>query len=103
MSDLGDQERRSYLRDEYLLLQTQYEDYDRRSLTINGWIASGAVAGLAISFGSSYKLVYVVPLIVALMAGVFWYLEAYWKLFQYALTPIFAREDRPQAGGVPHP
>jgi uncharacterized membrane protein YdbT with pleckstrin-like domain len=85
MMTLNDQERRGFLKDEYLFLQSQYEDFDRRSLTIKGWIASGAVAALAISFGSSYEYDYLVPILVAIMAAIFWYLEAYWKLFQYAI------------------
>ena len=79
-------ERRAFLKDEYLFLQNQYEDFDRRSLTIKGWLSTGAIAAIALSFNSSYKDVYVVPILVASIAAVFWYLEAYWKLFQYALA-----------------
>jgi hypothetical protein len=35
---------RGYLKDEYLLLQDQYEDFDRRTLTIKSWIGTGAFA-----------------------------------------------------------
>jgi len=84
--DIDEKERRALLKDEYLFLQNQYEDFDRRSLTIKGWISTGAIAALAIAFNSSYKHVYIVPILVAVIAAVFWYLEAYWKLFQYALA-----------------
>jgi len=84
--EMDDQERRAFLKDEYLFLQNQYEDFDRRSLTIKGWLSTGAIAAIALSFNSSYKDVYVVPILVASIAAVFWYLEAYWKLFQYALA-----------------
>jgi hypothetical protein len=82
---LIDLELRGFLKDEYLLLQDQYEDFDRRTLTIKGWIATGAVAALAISFGSSNKYSYLIPILVALLAAVFWYLEGYWRLFQEAI------------------
>jgi hypothetical protein len=85
-TDMTEDQRRSYLRDEYLLLQNQYEDFDKRSLTIKGWVSSGAIAALALSFSSSHKLAPVMPIIVALIVAVIWYLEAYWKLFQYALA-----------------
>ncbi len=85
MSEIDDRERRSLLKDEYLLLQNHYEDFDRRSLTIKGWIAAGAVTALAISFGSSFRYAYMLPILVALLAAVFWYIEAYWKLFQSAI------------------
>lgn len=84
--DLSDNDRRAFLKDEYLLLQNQYEDFDRRSLTIKGWVASGAAAALAISFSTSYRLSVLIPVFVAVIALVFWYLEAKWKLFQYALS-----------------
>lgn len=79
------QELRGYLKDEYILLQNLYEDFDRRSLTIKGWIATGAVAALAISLtnGKPYTVRYV-PLIMVLIAATFWFLEATWKQFQYA-------------------
>jgi hypothetical protein len=84
--DIDDKERRSLLKDEYLFLQSQYEDFDRRSLTIKGCISTGTIAAIAIAFNSSYRHAYIVPIMVALISAVFWYLEAYWKLFQYALA-----------------
>lgn len=81
-----EKERRSYLRDEYLLLQNQYEDYDKRSLTIKGWVSTGAIASLALSFKKDEPLAMAIPIFVMIIAMVFWYLEAHWKLFQYALA-----------------
>ncbi len=83
---ISDEQRRTFLRDEYLFIQGQYEDYDKRSLTIKGWIGSGAIAALAIAFNSTYKFAFVIPLIAFVIVCVVWYLEAYWKLFQYALA-----------------
>lgn len=99
MRRFSEVELRGYLKDEYLLLQDQYEDFDRRTLAIKGWIGSSAFAALAISFGSSSKYAYIFPLMVAALSAVFWYLEAHWKLFQQAtadrirIIEAFFRED----------
>lgn len=85
MTPFNEQERHGFLKDEYLLLQNHYEDFDRRSLTIKGWIASGAVAALAISFSTAYTRAYLLSISVAAVAAVFWYLEAHWKVFQDAI------------------
>ena len=84
MRSFNELELRGYLKDEYLLLQDHYEDFDRRTLTIKGWVGTSAFAALAVSFGISSKYAYIFPLMAAALAGVFWYLEAYWKLFQQA-------------------
>lgn len=83
--EIDEKDLRGYLKDEYLLLQNLYEDFDRRSLTIKGWIATGAVTALAISFtNEKTQWVRYVPLIMVLIAVTFWFLEATWKQFQYA-------------------
>lgn len=74
------------LRDEYLLLQNQYEDFDKRSITIKGWITSGAIAALALGITSDKPNAPAIPLITSAIVGFVWYLEAHWKLFQYALS-----------------
>lgn len=79
-------QRNSMLRDEYLFLQTQYEDFDKRSLSIKGWVSSGAIAALALSFSSSHRLTILIPGFIAAIVITVWYLEAHWKLFQYALA-----------------
>lgn len=83
---LNQEVRHAYLKDEYLFLQSQYEDFDRRSLTIKGWFSGGAVAALALTFSVPQPYSGFLPITVASVAAVFWYLEAYWKLFQYALS-----------------
>lgn len=85
--ELKDEQRLGYLRDEYLFLQNQYEDYDKRSLTIKGWVTGGAIAALAVAFHSSSPMqAPLLVIIVAVIVGVIWFLEAYWKVFQYALA-----------------
>ena len=74
------------LKDEYLFLQGQYEDYDKRSITIKGWVSSGAIAALALGITSDAKFSFAIPLLTAVIVGMVWYLEAHWKLFQYALS-----------------
>ena len=83
MPNLTEQQRCDYLRDEYLMLQSQYEDYDNRSLTIKGWVTGGALVagGLTVSGEQSWEF----PLLIGLIVLSIWYLEACWKLFQYAL------------------
>jgi hypothetical protein len=99
MRSLTDQELRGFLKDEYLLLQDEYEDFDRRTLTIKGWIGTGAFAALALAFNSSSKHAYIFPILIAILASIFWYLEAYWKLFQQAtadrirIIEAYFRED----------
>jgi hypothetical protein len=84
--EMDEKEYRGFLKDEYLLLQNQYEDYDRRSLTIKGWVGTGAIAATALAFSTSYPAALVIPVFVFIFAAIFWYLEACWKLFQYAIS-----------------
>jgi hypothetical protein len=69
----------AYLKDEYLLLQKFYEDYDARIITIKGWSATIGLAALGGGFYQSKFL----WLFAAGAAVVFWLLEALWKSFQY--------------------
>jgi hypothetical protein len=78
-------EQKGYLKDEYLLLQSQYENYDQRSLTIKGWITAGATAGIAIGENSGKPSAHAVLLIVATISICIWYLEGRWKMFQHAI------------------
>ncbi|WP_447884678.1 hypothetical protein [Serratia fonticola] len=74
-----------FLKDEYLKLQDQYEDYDRRALTIKGWISAASVAGFALGIDSGKNINVSTLIAIALIALCFWYLESTWKLFQYAI------------------
>lgn len=75
-----------YLKDEYLKLQDQYEDYDRRALQIKGWIGAGTIAAFGIGLNEPILTRDLVLFTIALISLCFWYLEAKWKLFQYAIT-----------------
>ncbi|MDM0109218.1 hypothetical protein QTH97_30065 [Variovorax sp. J22R24] len=72
-----------YLKDEYLLLQKLYEDYDARAITIKGWSATVGLAAIGVGFYQSRYL----WLFAAGAAMVFWCLEALWKGFQYMYEP----------------
>lgn len=74
---------KGYLKDEYVLLQNLYEDYDRRSLTIKGWMSVASVAGIGLGFGEHGSPR--IWLVVAATALCIWYLEGRWKLFQHGL------------------
>ena len=88
MSDAGgdtaETKKRDYLKDEYLKLLDNYESFDSRSLTIKGWVATGAVTALAISFGKDLSTLarVTIPAFVVILSATFWGLEAGWKLFQ---------------------
>ncbi len=73
-------EHRAFLRDEYLLLQNTYEDFDKRAVTIKGWSATIAAVGLGAGFQYGQREFWMISVGTAL---VFWVLEAIWKAFQY--------------------
>ena len=76
----------AFLRDEYLKLQDQYEDYDRRALQIKGWVSAAAIAGFALGVDANRQVENRTLLVISLFAFCFWYLEAAWKTFQYAIS-----------------
>lgn len=84
--NLTDEQKNTFLKEEYIFLQGQYEDFDKRSLMMKGWVSSGTIAALALALSASYNSSLLIAFSVSLLLGVVWYLEAEWKLFQYALT-----------------
>lgn len=77
---------RDYLKEEYFKLQDQYEDYDRRALQIKGWVGAGAIAGIAIGLDPTKSGSGLIWFFIAILSTCFWYLEAKWKVFQYATS-----------------
>ena len=69
----------SLLKEEYILLQKFYEDFDQRLLTIKGWSAAIAIAAIGVGFYQSHYL----WLFAAGASLAFWLLESLWKSFQY--------------------
>ncbi|HLO16961.1 MAG TPA: hypothetical protein VK206_19150 [Anaerolineales bacterium] len=64
------------LKDEYIMLQTLYEDMDSKGLTIKNWAITVALAIIGTSILRDNKNL----LWLAFAASfVFWYLEAYWR------------------------
>ena len=72
------------LKDEYLLLQTAYEDFDRRSLLIKGWSITIVLGGIGIAFQQES---FSIMVLAGLASILFWVMEALWKFFQYCSGP----------------
>lgn len=74
---------RDDLKAEYLLIQSQYEAFDQRALSMKA--LATPLLGAGIAFGvkeHSSALLYSTILVAASL----WLLEAMWKSFQYSLT-----------------
>lgn len=83
--EINEAERRAFLKDEYLLLQGQYEDFDRRSITIKGWVATASTVGFGTALAQDQQVFSIcILVIVAILSAIIWYLESHWKFFQYA-------------------
>jgi len=71
------------LRAEYLLLQTLYEDYDKRALSLKAIAGPLLGAGVAAGLKDASAAILVATIAVALSL---WLLETFWKSFQYCLV-----------------
>lgn len=71
------------LKAEYLLIQTQYEAFDQRALSLKGLATPLLGAGIAIGLKDGSCAILGATLLVALSL---WLLEAIWKSFQYCLS-----------------
>jgi hypothetical protein len=80
---MNEASKQNYLKDEYLLLQKFYEDFDGRIMTIKGWSASIAIAAIGVGFYQDRRL----WLFASAASAVFWTLESLWKSFQYRYAP----------------
>lgn len=73
---MNEEKRADLLKDEYIMLQTAYEDMDAKGLTIKNWAITVSLAIIGTSYLNDNKSL----LWLALAASfVFWYLEAYWR------------------------
>jgi hypothetical protein len=64
------------LKDEYVMLQTLYEDMDSKGLTIKNWAITVALAIVGTSIWNHQKNLLWLAFAASLM---FWYLEVYWR------------------------
>ena len=88
--------RAELLKDEYVLLQTAYEDMDGKGLTIKNWAITVALAIVGTSYLNDNKNLLWLALAASLM---FWYLEAYWRgLSHFFAVRIQEIEKAIQAG-----
>jgi len=74
---------RNELQAEYTMLQSQYEAFDARALTIKSW--SAPLLGGTIGVGLKENSIALVSAAVV-VALCLWLLEAIWKSFQYCYT-----------------
>src|SRR5258707_11834719 len=72
-----------FLKDEYLLLQKFYEDFDARIITIKGWSLTIGLVAIGGGFVQSRFL----WLFAVFSALICWGVEAVWKSFQYMYAP----------------
>ena len=86
-----------FLKDEYLLIQKQYEDFDTRIMTIKGWSATIGLAAL----GAGFQYTKYLWIFAAGIGVIFWILEAIWKSFQYNYADrIELLEEKFRTGNV---
>jgi hypothetical protein len=74
---------REELRAEYAILQTHYEAFDGRALTIKSWSGPLIAAVIGIGWSQNSNALIIIAIISALTL---WVLEAIWKSFQYCHT-----------------
>ncbi|MBC9175929.1 hypothetical protein [Pseudoroseomonas ludipueritiae] len=74
---------RDELREEWMLLQKQYEDFDQRALSLKALMTPLIGAGYAAGIAHTSKSIVVATIIVT---ACLWALETIWKTFQYCLT-----------------
>jgi hypothetical protein len=71
------------LKEEYKLLQAQYEAFDARALTIKSWSGPLLAGSVGIGLWNSSTAVIFAAILAALCL---WALEGIWKSFQYCYT-----------------
>ncbi|MCE6073837.1 hypothetical protein [Agrobacterium vitis] len=87
------------LEEEYKFLVNRWDDYDRRALTIKGWVSAGALIGVINIKPDTSHYIIITGLAIVISA---WFNEAIWKSWQHAnqhrihlLERYFRGEDTP--------
>lgn len=81
MREFQETDRQSLLKEEYFRLQEDFEDYDKRTLSIKGWVAAGSVVAVAQATNSKLLAPDLIFFLAVITASI-WVLEATWKMFQ---------------------
>ncbi len=92
MADLAEQ-----LKAEYSILQSHYETFDGRALTIKSLATPLLAGGLAVGLKESQPVLVVA---VSLTALSLWWLEGLWKTFQYCYAERIVAIERYFAGEI---
>ena len=79
--ELNEEKKLELLEKEYFHLNTVVESFDSKSLTIKAWnvTLAGSLGGAG-AFTKQYELL----LFAAFASLLFWFIDTYWKNFQYA-------------------
>jgi len=92
---MDEKQRISFLKDEYLHIQTVIHDFDGRALTIKAWSVSFSLAAIGGAFAAKAPTVL---LVAAFSAILFWIVETLWKTTQYAFYDRSGKLERFFAG-----
>jgi hypothetical protein len=76
-----EQQKNSFLKDEYLHLQKVIEDFDGRAVTIKAWSITFSLVVIVGAFASHAPTAL---LLGSLSSALFWLIEGFWKTFQDA-------------------
>ena len=91
---MDEKQLQGHLQEEYKILMSSFDDWDRRCLTIKGLVTAGAAAAVAVVAKEPIHIA--LPALAFVMALVFsvWILDAQWKSHQHCLlTRIIEIEE----------
>lgn len=95
---MDEQQRTTFLRDEYLHLQKVIEDFDGRAVTIKAWSITFSLVAIVGAFATHASIALLVG---SLSSALFWLIEGLWKSFQdayydraYSIERFFSGENR---------
>ncbi|NTS76283.1 hypothetical protein HR060_05320 [Catenovulum sp. SM1970] len=96
--DLTAEQQLNLLEKEYFHLNQVVESFDAKSLTIKAWnVTLAGTLGGAGAFTKHYELL----LFASLASLLFWYIDTYWKNFQYANYRRIKQIEEYMAGELP--